>query len=118
MRQIHAPAQELQIMPITWLFAVWGLDLLGTFKKVPKGLTHLLVAANQFTKWIDVRPLAEIGSKQAVNFIPDISFHFRVPNSIITNNDTQFTGKIFLDFCDDSNIRVDWATVAHPHTNG
>jgi hypothetical protein len=42
----------------------------------------------------------------------------RVPNSIITDNGTQFTGKKFLDFCEDHHIRVDWAAVAHPMTNG
>jgi transposase InsO family protein len=33
-------------------------------------------------------------------------------------NGTQFTGKKFLDFCDDHHIRVDWDAVAHPMTNG
>nr|XP_034586596.1 uncharacterized protein LOC117849110 [Setaria viridis] len=55
-RQTHLPAQALQTIPITWPFAVWGLDL--------------------------------------------------------------FTGKRFLQFCDDHHIRVDWAAVAHPRTNG
>jgi hypothetical protein len=81
------------IIPITWPFAVWGLDLMGPFKKVPRGLTHLLVTVDKFTKWIDAKPLAKIGSKQAVNFIQDIIFRFGVPNSIITNNGTQFTRK-------------------------
>jgi transposase InsO family protein len=94
------------------------LDLLGPFKKVPEGLTHLLVMTNQFTKWIEARPMAKIGSRQAVNFIQDIIFYFGVPNSIITDNDTQFTGEKFLEFCNGNNIRVDWATVAHPCTNG
>jgi hypothetical protein len=31
-----------------------------------------------------------------------------VPNSIITENGTQFTGKKFLDFYEDHHIRVDW----------
>jgi transposase InsO family protein len=39
-------------------------------------------------------------------------------DSIITDNGTQFTGKKFLDFCEDHHIRVDWAVVAHPMTNG
>jgi hypothetical protein len=115
---IHAPAQELQTIPITWPFTVWGLDLLGSFKKALRGLTHLLVAVNKFTKWIKAKPLAKIGSKQAVDFIQDIIFGFGIPNSIITNNDTQFTEEKFLDFYDDNNIRVDWTAVAHPHTNG
>jgi transposase InsO family protein len=34
------------------------------------------------------------------------------------DNGTQFTGRKFLRFCDDNHIRVDWAAVAHPRTNG
>jgi transposase InsO family protein len=73
---------------------------------------------DKFTKWIETRPLVKIGSKQMVNFIQDIIFCFGVPNSIITDNDTQFTGEKLLDFCDDNNLRVDWAMVSHPLTNG
>jgi hypothetical protein len=67
---------------------MWGLDLLGPFKKAPGGLTHLLVMIDKFTKWIEARPLAKIDSKQAEDFIEDIIFCFRVPNSIITDNNT------------------------------
>jgi hypothetical protein len=28
-RQTHLPAQALQTIPITWSFAIWGLDLVG-----------------------------------------------------------------------------------------
>ena len=34
------------------------------------------------------------------------------------DNGTQFTGKEFLQFCDEYHIRVDWAAVAHPRMNG
>jgi transposase InsO family protein len=53
-----------------------------------------------------------------VAFFTNIVHRFGVPNSIITDNGTQFTGKKFLDFCEDHHIRVDWAAVAHPMTNG
>jgi hypothetical protein len=61
---------------------------LGPFKKVPTGLTHILVTGDKFTKWIKARPLAKIGSKKVVNFVQDIISRFRVPNSVITNNNT------------------------------
>jgi hypothetical protein len=96
---------------------MWDLDLLGPFKKAPGGLTHLLVAVDKFTKWIEAKPLVKIGSNQAVSFIQDIIFYFGVPNSIITDNGTQFTGEKFLDFCNDNNIQVDSAVVAHPRMN-
>jgi hypothetical protein len=48
---------------------VWGLDLLGPFRKVVGGLTHLLIAVDKFTKWFEVKPVAKIGTKQVVDFI-------------------------------------------------
>jgi hypothetical protein len=53
-RQTHLPAQALQTIPITWPFAVWGLDLVGPLQKAPEGYTHLLVVIDKFSKWIEV----------------------------------------------------------------
>jgi transposase InsO family protein len=53
-----------------------------------------------------------------VTFFTDIVYRFGVPNSIITDNGSQFTGRKFLEFCDKFDIRVDWAAVAHLQTNG
>jgi transposase InsO family protein len=117
-RQTHLPTQALQTIPVTWPFAMWGLDLVGPLQKAPGGLSHLLVAIDKFSKWIEVRPLTSIRSEQAVAFFTNIIHRFGVSNSIITDNSTQFTGKKFLNFCKDHHIRVDWAAVAHPMTNG
>jgi hypothetical protein len=57
------------MISITWPFVVWGLDLLGPFKKALGSLTHLLVLIDKFTKCIEAKPLAKIGSKQAIDFI-------------------------------------------------
>jgi hypothetical protein len=97
---------------------VWGLDLIGPLQKTPGGYTHLLVAIDKFSKWIEVRPLNNIRSEQAVAFFTNIIHRFGVSNSIITDNGTQFTGRKFLDFYEDHHIWVDWAVVAHPMTNG
>jgi transposase InsO family protein len=107
-RQMHLLAQALQTIPLTWPFVVWGLDLVGPLQKAPGGFTHLLVAIDKFSKWIEVRPLNNIRSEQAVTFFTNIIHRFGVPNSIITDNGTQFTGRKFLDFCEDHHIRVDW----------
>jgi transposase InsO family protein len=67
---------------------------------------------------VEVRPITNLRAEQAVTFFTDIVYRFGVPNSIITNNGSQFTGRKFLEFCDKFHIRVDWAAVAHPQTNG
>jgi transposase InsO family protein len=95
-----------------------GLDLVGPLKKVPGGYTHLLVTVDKFSKWIEAQPISRIRSEEAMKFFTDIIHRFRIPNSIITDNGTQFMGKKFLYFYDKHHIRVDWATVAHPRMNG
>ena len=58
-----------------------------------------------------------INSEQALLFLLNIVHHFGVPNSIMTDNGTQLTGKKFLQFYDEYHICIDWAAVAHPRTN-
>ena len=76
------------MIPITWSFAVWGLDMVRPLKRVPEGYTHLLVTIDKFTKWIEAQPTSTIKSEQAMLFFLDIVHRFGVPNSIITDNGT------------------------------
>jgi hypothetical protein len=39
----NLPAHALQTIPVTWPFAVWGLDIVGPLRKAPGGYTHLLL---------------------------------------------------------------------------
>jgi transposase InsO family protein len=111
-------AHALQMIPITWPFAVWVLDIVGPLRKAPGGYTHLLVAIDKFSKWVEVRPITNLREEQAVTFFTDIIHRFGVPNSIITDNGSQFTGRKFLELYDKHHIRVDWEVVTHPQTNG
>jgi hypothetical protein len=52
-RKTNLLAHTLQTIPVTWSFAVWGLDIVGPLRKVPTGYTHLLVAVDKFSKWIE-----------------------------------------------------------------
>jgi hypothetical protein len=51
-RKTNLPAHALQTIPVTWSFAVWGLDIVGPLRKSPGGYTHLLVTVDKFSKWI------------------------------------------------------------------
>jgi hypothetical protein len=82
-RKTNLPAHVLQTIPVTWPFAVWGLDIVGPLRKVPGGYTHLLVAVDKFPKWIETRPITNLRAEQAVSFFTDIIHRFGVPNSII-----------------------------------
>ena len=76
-------------------------------KKALGGFTHLLVVVDKFTKWIEAKPITNIHSEEVVKFFLNIIYRFGVPNSIITDHGTNFTGKKFLDFCDGYGISID-----------
>ena len=59
-KNIHQPAQDLQTIPLSWPFTVWGLDVVGNFPRVVGGYQYLIVAIDKFTKWVEVEPI-EIG---------------------------------------------------------
>jgi hypothetical protein len=81
--------------------------MVGLLRQAPGSFTNLLVVVDKFSKWIEARPIVNVRSEEAVSFFIDIIYHFGIPNTIITDNGTQFTGKKFLNFCDNNNIRVD-----------
>ena len=93
------PAQELRMIPITWPFVVWGLDMAGPFKRSKDKKTHLLVTVYKFTKWVEVEPVSKCDAATAVQFIKKVIFRFGFPHSIITNNETNLSKGAMKEFC-------------------
>src|SRR3954470_18949982 len=81
----HTPSAALKTIPITWPFAVWGLDMVGPFKTARSGMTHLLVAVDKFTKWIEAKPIKKLDGATVIKFFTDIIIRFGYPHSIITD---------------------------------
>ena len=85
-KQIHQPAQGFQTIPLSWPFAVWGLDILGPFPRAPGGYCYLYVAIDKFTKWAEVEAVRRIPAGSTVKFIKGLVSRFGAPNRIITDN--------------------------------
>jgi hypothetical protein len=85
-KQIHTPAQMLQIIPPSWPFTVWGLDILGLFPRAVRGFQYLYVSIDKFTKWPEATHVVKINKQYAVKFIKSIVCRFGVPNRFITDN--------------------------------
>jgi hypothetical protein len=117
-KQIHTLAQTLQMIPPSWPFAVWGLDIVGPFPCVVGGYRFFYVTVDKFTKWLEATPVVKINKQSAVKFIKSIICRFRVPNRIITDNESQFTSGAFQGYCEDLGIQICYASVAYPESNG
>ncbi|XP_072150060.1 uncharacterized protein [Setaria viridis] len=88
------------------------------FKTALGGYTHIFVAVDKFTKWIEVKAVTSIESAKAAQFVEEITHCFGVRNRIITDHGKQFTGSEFWDFYQDNLIDVYYFLVAHSATTG
>jgi hypothetical protein len=92
--------------------------MIGPFTMALGGFTHVLVAIDNFTKWIEYKPIAKLTPDRVVDFISDILYLVGFPNTIITDLGSNFTANQFCEFCENTSSEVKYVSVAHPRANG
>jgi transposase InsO family protein len=73
---------------------------------------------DKFSKWIEAVPVTNQEATTAVKFFESIVYRYGVQNSIITDNGTNFTSGEFQDFAKNLGIKLKYASMAHPKSNG
>ncbi|KAI0499463.1 hypothetical protein KFK09_020366 [Dendrobium nobile] len=115
----HLPATELSSFQSLWPFAQWGIDIMGQFPIATGQQKFIILVVDYFTKWVEADALAKITEANTKQFVwKNIICRLGIPAKIITDNGTQFTGKIFTAFCKDLCIQLVHIAVAHPQANG
>jgi hypothetical protein len=109
-KQQHVPAYKLVTIPPTWPFACWGLDMIGPLQTAPGGFNRVLVAIDNFTKWIEVKPVTCPEADRVLDF--------GLPHRIITDLGSNFNNHQFWEYCENSGIDIRYVSVAHPRPNG
>jgi hypothetical protein len=69
--------------------------MIGPFKPAPGGFHWVDIIINKFFKWIEYKPLVKGTTKKAAELLDEIVHLFGLPNSIITDLGSTFTGKDF-----------------------
>ncbi|KAK0588088.1 hypothetical protein LWI29_034115 [Acer saccharum] len=65
------------------------------------------------------RAIGAYNRSNTISFVKkNILYRFGIPNTIITDNGTQFDGRKFRELCDKYGINNYYASPAHPQTNG
>ena len=68
---------------------------MGPLKTTQGGYNFIFVAIDKFTKWIEVKPVSATTAAKSAEFIQELMHRFGVPNRIITDLGTSFTGSEF-----------------------
>jgi ribonuclease HI len=117
--KIHQPARELNPLSSPWPFVQWGLDIVGPLPRAPGNKKFLIVATDYFTKWVEAEPLSHIREVDTKRFLwKSIITRFGIPWAVISDNGTQFEGKLFKGFCSELGIRNFFSSPGYPQSNG
>ena len=112
---IHQPEGVLNPLTSPWSFALWGLDIVGSFPKAARNKRYLLVGTDYFTKWVEAEPLANIRDVDTKRFVwRNIVTRFGVPQTLISDNGLQFDSKAFRRYCYELGIANRYSTPAYP----
>ena len=116
------PCQQNQSLPATaplhpwqWPTRPWSrlhIDYAG-----PMDGKMFLVVIDAHSKWIEVFPMSNATALTTVQNLRQLFARFGIPDSIVSDNGTQFTAQEFQDFCKSNGIQHIQVSPYHPLSN-
>lgn len=89
------------------------LDYAGPFEG-----SYFLVIIDSYSKWPEIIRTSSISTTSTLDLLYETFARFGLPETIVTDNGTQFTSVEFKEFCDASGIIHLKTTPYHPQSNG
>ncbi|XP_011858133.1 PREDICTED: uncharacterized protein K02A2.6-like [Vollenhovia emeryi] len=79
---------------------------------------YLLIFVDAYSKFIDVAITPTIAAARTVDLCREFFSKFGPPDVLVSDHGTQFTSKLFADFCKEMQTSHLLAAVNHPQSNG
>ena len=113
-RRNEMPLQGILVVQI---FYVWGIDFMGPFPS-SFGNLYFLLAVDYVSKWVEAIAYPINDASIVVGFIQrNILSRFRAPKTIISDEGSHFTNKVFAKLMSKYGIRHVMGLAYHPQSN-
>ena len=110
---------SMQIREMTSIpFERVAVDLVGPFPTAVGGYRFLLTCIDMATRWPEAIPLRTTTARAIIKHLTDIFARCGFPTAIVTDNGSQFTGKVFHKWLKSKGIKHVRASPYHPQGNG
>ena len=84
----------------------------------PLDSRYFLVLIDSNSKWLEICVMKNPTTTATISFLRDIFSRFGSPETMVTDNGTQFTSFEFADFCRENGIKHIRTPPYHPQPNG
>ena len=109
---------SLQGILVVQLFDVWGIDSKGPFPSSFRNL-YILLAVDYVSKWVEATACPKNDANTVVVFLQrNILSGFRAPRTIISDEGSHFSNKVFEKLMSRYGIKHVMSLAYHPQTNG
>ena len=115
------PARKVPLMERVVLsepFEVMAVDLVGPFPLGKGGYRYLLTCVCMASKWPEAIPLKRMTAKSVAEGLVDIFSRTGIPLQLVSDQGTQFVGKVVKQLCRCLHIDRIRTTPYHPEGNG
>ena len=115
------PARKVPLMERAVLsepFEVMAVDIVGPFPLGKGGYRYLLTCVCMASKWPEAIPLKRMTAKAVTDGLVEIFSRTGIPLQLVSDQGTQFVGKVVNQLCECLHIERIKATPYHPEGNG
>ncbi len=115
---IRSGDEQLKSIPVCDIFHRVALDTAGPLPEIRSGNKYILVAIDHYSKWCEVKAVADHGAKTATKFLEDdIICRFGVLKFILTDNGGEWAAEFDV-MCKDYAIQHQRTAPHWPQCNG
>ena len=115
------PGGLLQPLPVpTRRWSDISLDFITHLPLTRSGHTAIFVVVDRLSKLVHFTPTVDTASAEDVArlFVDNIFVHHGMPERIVSDRDSRFTGTFWQAMCDIWNVQRQMSTAYHPQTDG
>ena len=92
---VKCPTLDLQPVPVTGLWEMWGVDIIGPLTLTPRGNCYIIVATDYFSKWPEAATLPNKNAISVATFLYSLYCRFGA-GDVVTDQGREFVNKVPL----------------------
>ena len=95
----------------------WSIDVMGPLPESSKGNKYLFVLLDQFSKWVEAKPVPRIGADPLIQWISETCSRLGLPREIVMDRGPDMESAAMKEYCDSIGVKRTFISPFHHQSN-